>query len=122
MTKIESNGGYEKPVLKFVSLQAKENIADPCWSPSVNMENGEFITWYYDPNGSEGGFFSFQVISEGNNCGTVKINIVGKYNYPEGSEPTDESLISSVISAAGGNSGQPFSQNSGIQDTPGGMS
>lgn len=122
MTKIESKGGYEKPVLKFVSLQAKENVADPCWSPSVNMENGEFITWYYDPNGSEGGYFSFQVISSENNCGSVAIQITGKYNYPEGSVPTDDQLIMSVINAAGGNQGQPFKTGSGIQDTPGGMS
>ena len=111
---------YEKPEFRLISLRTKENIADPCWSPSVNLPG---TTWYYDPNGDNEGYFSFQVTTGGNaQCGSVQIEVTGKYNYPEGETPSDDELISALVSAAGGNAVQPFNSNSGIQDNPGGMS
>lgn len=110
---------YEKPALKFVSLRAKENVAKECWSPTYNPPGK---IWYYDPNGKDKGYCSFQVISSGDNCGQVEIRIEEIYNYPEDQKPTDKYLIDEICKNAGGNSGQPFSGKSSIQDTPGGMS
>ena len=120
---------YEKPALKFVSLRPKENVADPCWSPSVNSDG---TIWYYDPNEGDRGYFSFQVIpvagKKGNQCGQVKIVIKEKFNYDDPKTeqiepaPSDTELIALMTNAAGGNSGQPFKTGAGIQDNPGGMS
>ena len=116
------NNFYEKPNIKFTSLKLNENVSDQCWSSAAN--NSGQTVWYFDPNGNEEGYFSFRVIPAegGKQCGTVDIIIEGIFNYPADQKPDDQTLIDSLVRAAGGNNGQPFNEGSGIQDNPGGMS
>lgn len=99
---------YEKPSIKFVSLRANKNVADPCWSPKEY--NSKEL--YYDVPGK--GYIRFKAGDNGDNCGQAEISILEYYNIPQNNRPTEEQLKSMVSAACGGgNSGNPYKNTDG---------
>lgn len=73
---------YEKPTMKFVSMQSRDGIAaGNCWS---NAASTGHTTWYYDYNGGAIGYLVFHTL---NNCsnivGAVEIHPESMANDPE---------------------------------------
>lgn len=99
---------YEKPSMKFVSLRADKNVADPCWSPVLY----DVKELYYDVPGQ--GYIRFTASDNGKNCGQAEITILEYYNFPENKRHSDYELKRMVAEACGGgNSGNPYKNTNG---------
>lgn len=75
-----SNEKYEKPQMRFMSLQNKETVADNCWHLDSNGTNADH-KWIYDnDNNRNNGYAWF--ITDGTSCGTNNTGIT--YGHEDG--------------------------------------
>ena len=79
---------YEKPKMKFVTLQNQYAVAN-CWSDAANTPEKD---WYYDYNKGELGYLKFNIVKEcsGNDNSIYNISYlpdsVGKTTEAEAAE------------------------------------
>lgn len=72
---------YEKPQMKFVSLQNKETVADGnCWSLDSNNTNKDH-KWIYDNDGDRTTGYAW-FVTDGKSCGTNNTGI--QYGHEDG--------------------------------------
>ena len=99
---------YEKPVMKFVELRNREEVANTCWG-----YHGTDTKLYCDIPGE--GYVSFQI--GGGSCGldphgTNLINVLYyKEEGVEGVKATDQQkdILYNILMGSGGDTGNPYS-------------
>lgn len=115
---------YEKPHVKYVSLQNEAKIANTCWG---HHSSGQEL--YYDTEGP--GFIGFKIAN--GSCDLNLINVVyytGKdaFGNPTGGTALSETdpryfELIDALAGAGGNAGNPYhGMGSVIHDRPGEVS
>ena len=94
---------YQKPTLKYVSLQNEEAIANTCWG-----YHGTETVLYCDIPGE--GYCSFQIASGKGGCSLDLINVMYHYgdNQQQSASQEQITVLDNILRQSAGESGNSY--------------